>query len=131
MGENDVAIAIHLQNLDDVTIKPTTRHYWRHVFTSLLRSFGPDWRSAAPRITKTDYTDFPQTARSPRTGMVKRQSLAGTARILQGVKLSSPTIPDAGTENWTVHYVALIPAPPSSGWAASKPRNRLTRRLFE
>ena len=34
------ALAIHLQNLDDdVTIKPTTRHYWKQVFTSLLKSW--------------------------------------------------------------------------------------------
>ena len=33
------ALAIHLQNqADDVTIKPTTRHYWKQVFTSLLKS---------------------------------------------------------------------------------------------
>src|SRR5689334_4189145 len=49
------ALAIHQQNqTDDVTIKPTTRHYWNQIFTALLKS----WPGLADReirhITKTD-----------------------------------------------------------------------------
>src|SRR5438093_9979853 len=40
------ALTIHLQNLaDNATIKPTTRHYWRQVFTSLLKRW-PDMAGA-------------------------------------------------------------------------------------
>lgn len=34
------ALKIHQQNqADDVTIKPTTRHYWNQVFAALLKSW--------------------------------------------------------------------------------------------
>jgi hypothetical protein len=34
------ALKIHQQNqADDVTIKPTTRHYWNQIFTALLKSW--------------------------------------------------------------------------------------------
>ena len=41
------ALTIHLQKLDDdVTIKPSTRHYWRQIFVALLKS----WPGLAERV---------------------------------------------------------------------------------
>ena len=52
------ALAIHLQTqADDVTIKPTTRHYWKQVFTSLLKSWPRLAEREVRRITKTDCTE--------------------------------------------------------------------------
>jgi integrase len=55
----DEALTIHLQNLDDdVTIKPTTRHYWKQVFTSLLKSWPDLAEREVRRITKTDCIEW-------------------------------------------------------------------------
>ncbi|MGZ5538029.1 MAG: hypothetical protein ACXWG0_05830, partial [Chthoniobacterales bacterium] len=53
------ALAIHLRNLDDnVTIKPSTRHYWKQIFTSLLKSWPGLAEREVRRITKTDCTEW-------------------------------------------------------------------------
>src|SRR5947207_5700764 len=49
------ALAIHKQNqADDVTIKPTTRHYWNQVFTALIKSWPGLAEREIRRITATD-----------------------------------------------------------------------------
>jgi len=53
------ALKIHQQNqADDVTIKPTTRHYWNQIFAALLKS----WQGLADReirrVTKTECKEW-------------------------------------------------------------------------
>ena len=69
------ALAIHLQNqADGVTIKPTTRHYWKQVFTSLLKS----WPGLAERAGSRK-----PIARSGRAGFARSHpQRATTTRLL-------------------------------------------------
>jgi integrase len=64
------ALKIHQQNqADDVTIKPTTRHYWNQIFVALLKSWPGLHDREIRRITKKDCNEwarkFRQTASSP------------------------------------------------------------------
>ena len=45
------ALKIHQQNqTDDVTIKPTTRHYWNQIFVAVLKSTLHPWRLFVSRV---------------------------------------------------------------------------------
>jgi hypothetical protein len=49
------ALKIHQQNqADDVTVKPSTRHYWNQVLAALLKSWPGLAERELRRITKTD-----------------------------------------------------------------------------
>src|SRR6266480_2131590 len=49
------ALKIHQQNqADDVTIKPSTRHYWKQIFVALLKSRPELEGREVRRITRTD-----------------------------------------------------------------------------
>ena len=78
------ALAIHLQNqADDVTIKPGTRHYWKQIFTSLLKSWpGLDERELR-RITKTDCTDWARKFRKLASSTRYNNTLAGLRRVFE------------------------------------------------
>jgi len=78
------ALAIHLQNqTDDVTIKPGTRHYWKQIFTSLLKSWpGLDERELR-RITKTDCTDWARKFRKLASSTRYNNTLAGLRRVFE------------------------------------------------
>src|SRR6266478_701061 len=53
------ALKIHQQNqADDVTIKPSTRHYWNQVFVALLKSWPGLADRELRRITKTDCKEW-------------------------------------------------------------------------
>jgi len=53
------ALKIHHQNqADDVTIKPSTRHYWKQVFVALLKSWPGLEDRELRRITKTDCKEW-------------------------------------------------------------------------
>jgi integrase len=53
------ALRIHQQNqADDVTIKPTTRHYWKQIFVALLKSWPGLADREIRRITKTDCKEW-------------------------------------------------------------------------
>lgn len=77
------ALAMHLQNLDDdVKIKSTTRHYWKQVFTSLLKS----WPGLADRevrlITKTDCTEWARKFRKVASSTRYNNTIAGLRHVL-------------------------------------------------
>jgi integrase len=53
------ALKIHQQNqADDVTIKPTTRHYWKQIFVALLKSWPGLADREIRRITKADCKEW-------------------------------------------------------------------------
>jgi integrase len=53
------ALKIHQQHqADDVTIKPTTRHYWNQIFVALLKSWPGLRDREIRRITKTDCNEW-------------------------------------------------------------------------
>src|SRR5207302_3378646 len=58
------ALKIHEQNqADDVTIKPTTRHYWNQIFVALLKSWPGLAEMEIRRISKTDCKKWARTFR--------------------------------------------------------------------
>jgi integrase len=78
------ALAIHLQNLeDDVTIKPTTRHYWKQVFTSLLKSWPDLADREVRRITKTDCTEWARRFRKVASSTRYNNTLAGLRHVFE------------------------------------------------
>src|SRR4030095_7978561 len=49
------ALQIHQQNqADDVTIKPTTRHYWNQIFVALLKNWPALADREIRRVTRTE-----------------------------------------------------------------------------
>src|SRR6267378_1796207 len=53
------ALKIHQQNqADDVTIKPTTQHYWKQIFVALLKSWPGLADREIRRITKADCKEW-------------------------------------------------------------------------
>jgi integrase len=53
------ALKIHQQNqADDVTIKPTTRHYWNQIFVALLKSWPGLAEREIRRITNADCKEW-------------------------------------------------------------------------
>ena len=78
----DEALAIHLQNqTDDVTIKPTTRHYWKQVFTSLLKSWPGLAEREVRRITKTDCTEWARRFRKVASSTRYNNTIAGLRHV--------------------------------------------------
>jgi integrase len=78
------ALAIHLQNLaDDVTIKPSTRHYWKQVFTSLLKSWPGLAERELRRITKTDCTEWARKFRKVASSTRYNNTLAGLRQVFE------------------------------------------------
>ena len=76
------ALAIHLQNqADDVTIKPTTRHYWKQVFTSLLKSWPGLAEREVRRITKTDCTEWARRFRKVASSTRYNNTIAGLRHV--------------------------------------------------
>jgi hypothetical protein len=76
------ALAIHLQNLDDdVTIKPTTRHYWKQVFASLLKSWPGLAERELRRITKTDCTEWARRFRKVASSTRYNNTIGGLRHV--------------------------------------------------
>ena len=58
------ALKIHQQNqADDVTIKPSTRHYWDQIFVALLRSWPGLADREIRRVTTTDCKEWARRSR--------------------------------------------------------------------
>jgi integrase len=76
------ALAIHLQNqVDDVTIKPSTRHYWKQIFTSLLKSWPGLAERELRRITKTDCTEWARKFRKVASSTRYNNTLGGLRKV--------------------------------------------------
>jgi integrase len=81
------ALKIHQQNqADDVTIKPTTRHYWNQIFAALLKS----WRGLAEReirrITKTDCKEWARAFRKVASSTRYNNTLSGLRHVFDVAK---------------------------------------------
>jgi integrase len=81
------ALKIHQQNLaDDVTIKPTTRHYWNQIFVALLKSWTGLGDSEIRRITKTDCKEWARTFRKVASPTRYNNTLAGLRHVFEVAK---------------------------------------------
>jgi integrase len=81
------ALKIHQQNqADDVTIKPTTRHYWNQIFAALLKS----WQGLADReirrITKTDCKEWARGFRKVASPTRYNNTVAGLRHVFEVAK---------------------------------------------
>jgi len=64
-----------------VTIKPSTRHYWKQVFTSLLKSWPGLAQRELRRITKTDCTQWARKFRKVASSTRFNNTLAGLRHV--------------------------------------------------
>jgi integrase len=90
------AFKIHQQNLaDDVTIKPTTRHYWNQIFVALFKS----WLGLADReirrITKTECKEWARGVRKTASPTRYNNTVAGLRHVFEvaneaGIIYSNP-----------------------------------------
>jgi integrase len=76
------ALKIHQQNqADDVTIKPTTRHYWKQIFVALLKSWPGLADREIRRITKTDCKEWARRFRKIASSTRYNNTLAGLRHV--------------------------------------------------
>jgi integrase len=76
------ALKIHLQNqTDDVTIKPSTRHYWKQVFVALVKSWPGLADRELRRITKTDCNEWARRFRKVASPTRYNNTLAGLRHV--------------------------------------------------
>src|SRR6266849_1121354 len=76
------ALKIHQQNqADDVTIKPTTRHYWKQIFVALLKSWPGLADRELRRITKTDCKEWARRFRKIASSTRYNNTLAGLRHV--------------------------------------------------
>lgn len=77
------ALGVHLQNLDDdVTIKPATRHYWRQIFTALLKSWPGLRERELRRLTKPDCAEWARKFRKVASPTRYNNTIAGLRHVL-------------------------------------------------
>lgn len=76
------ALRIHEQNqADDVTIKPTTRHYWKQIFAALLKSWAGLEDRELRRITKTDCKEWARRFRKMASPTRYNNTIAGLRHV--------------------------------------------------
>jgi integrase len=81
------ALKIHQQNLaDDVTIKPTTRHYWNQIFVALLKSWPGLGDREIRRVTKTDCKEWARAFRKVASPTRYNNTLAGLRHVFEVAK---------------------------------------------
>src|SRR5450755_3644028 len=86
------ALKIHQQNqAGDVTIKPSTRHYWNQIFVALLKSWPvlADWELR--RITKTDCIEWARKFRKRSSPTRYNNTIAGLRHVF-GVAIEAGII---------------------------------------
>ncbi|MEA3188779.1 MAG: hypothetical protein QOD99_2609, partial [Chthoniobacter sp.] len=77
------ALAIHKQNqADDVTIKPTTRHYWNQIYVALLKSWPELGEREVRRITATDCKEWARAFRKKASPTRYNNTLSGLRHVL-------------------------------------------------
>ena len=90
------ALKIHQQNqADDVTIKPTTRHYWNQIFVALLKSWPGLRDREIRRITKTDCKEWARKFRKVASPTRYNNTLSGLRHVIDvaieaGILYSNP-----------------------------------------
>jgi integrase len=81
------ALKIHQQNqADDVTIKPTTRHYWNQIFVVLLKSWPGLEDREIRRVTKTDCNEWARAFRKVASPTRYNNTLAGLRHVFDVAK---------------------------------------------
>jgi integrase len=81
------ALKIHQQNqADDVTIKPTTRHYWNQIFVAMLKSWPGLADREVRRITKTDCKEWGRAFRKVASPTRYNNTLAGLRHVFEVAK---------------------------------------------
>ena len=76
------ALKIHLQNqADDVTIKPSTRHYWKQIFVALVKSWPGLADRELRRITKTDCNEWARRFRKVASPTRYNNTIAGLRHV--------------------------------------------------
>jgi integrase len=76
------ALKIHLQNqTDDVTIKPSTRHYWKQVFVALLKSWPGLADRELRRISTTDCNEWARRFRKVASPTRYNNTIAGLRHV--------------------------------------------------
>lgn len=76
------ALKIHQQNLaDNVTIKPSTRHYWNQIFTAVLKSWPGLADREIRRITKTDCNEWARRFRKHASPTRYNNAIAGLRHV--------------------------------------------------
>jgi integrase len=76
------ALRIHQQNqADNVTIKPSTRHYWKQVFVALLKSWPGLADRELRRITKTDCKEWARRFRKVASSTRYNNTIAGLRHV--------------------------------------------------
>ncbi len=90
------ALAIHLQNLDDdVTIKPSTRHYWRQIFVALAKNWPGLAERELRRLTRTDCVAWTRKFRKVASSTRYNNTIAGLRHVFEvaieaGIIYSNP-----------------------------------------
>jgi len=78
----DEALKIHQQNqADDVSIKPSTRHYWNQIFVALLKSWPGLADLEIRRITKADCKEWARRFRKIASSTRYNNTLAGLRHV--------------------------------------------------
>lgn len=76
------ALKIHQQNqTDDVTIKPSTRHYWKQIFVALPKSWPGLADREVRRITKTDCNEWARRFRKVASPTRYNNTIAGLRHV--------------------------------------------------
>lgn len=77
------ALKVHQQNqADDVTIKPSTRHYWNQIFVSVLKSWPGLADREIRRITRTDCNEWARRFRKTASPSRYNNTIAGLRHVL-------------------------------------------------
>jgi integrase len=81
------ALKIHQQNqADDVTIKPTTRHYWNQIFVALVKSWPGLADREIRRVTKTECKEWARAFRKVVSPTRYNNTLAGLRHVFDVAK---------------------------------------------
>jgi integrase len=81
------ALKIHQQNqADDVTIKPSTRHYWGQIFVALLKSWPGLADREIRRISKTDCKEWARRFRKVASPTRYNNTLSGLRHVFEVAK---------------------------------------------
>ncbi len=77
------ALKLHQQRqADDVTIKPSTRHYWNQIFVSLLKTWPGLEEKEIRRITRTDADEWARRFRKTASSTRFNNTISGLRHVL-------------------------------------------------
>jgi integrase len=81
------ALKVHQQNqADDVTIKPSTRHYWNQIFVALLKSWPGLADLEVRRVTKTDCKKWARAFRKVASPTRYNNTISGLRHVFDVAK---------------------------------------------